>query len=390
MEINMNIKLKINKKMMLEKPSATISITDPMTSIQRKFYNAFLYIAKEALKKDPNKSEFEIPLVDLKKFFNIDDKKNTYLKEKIKELMRLITEYNILGKDYERWGAFTLLPYVDIYIDETGKGIVKFDIPIPVKKAILNKKKNFFAKIDLIIIRGLKSKYAIILYELLKDYEDVEIPEMDIDTFRRIFGVMDKYKIFPNLKNRVIEPAVKEINKSPNIDWEVDYTLKKIGPKYTHIKFIKKRKHFLNIKEQENQKKLDSNKIKAFISIIPEKYRTKSLEKYIVEIKDKYEPKYIEAQINYTNSKNPENYLAYLKTAIKEDYANYEMLKEINNAYYEKFKKIVKFLEKKYKEKDIEVDFKEYVRDNIFMLFNQEKITREEKDKFLEFWENLY
>ena len=135
-------RLTMKKKLILEKPSATISITDPMTAIQRKFYNAFLYIAKEELKRDPNKSEFKIPLIELKKFFNIEDKKNTYLKEKIKELMRLITEYNILEKDRERWGAFTLLPYVEIYIDiETNAGVVKFDIPIPVKKAILNKEK---------------------------------------------------------------------------------------------------------------------------------------------------------------------------------------------------------------------------------------------------------
>ena len=43
---------------------------------------------------------------------------------------------------------------------------------------------GIYAKIDLIVIKGLKSKYSIILYELLKDYENVEIPVLSIEKFR--------------------------------------------------------------------------------------------------------------------------------------------------------------------------------------------------------------
>ena len=314
--------LVMKKTMILEKPSGAVAITDPMSSIQRKFYNAFLYIAKKELHKDSNKQEFEIPLNELKKFFGIEDKKNTHLKEKIKELMKLITEYNILEKDKERWGAFTLLPYVEITIDtDTQAGIVKFDIPVPVKKAMINKKKNFFAKIDLVIIKGLKSKYAIILYELLKDYENVEIPEMDLKTFRKIFGVEDKYKIFPNLKKRVIEPAINEINHNKNIDWEVSYALLKTGVKYTYIKFKKVRKK--QLEQQKITEKKQDLRITGLLSLVPEQYRSKA-EKMLRKAQNLQNTDYIRAQIDYTNKQNPKNYLAYLATAIKEDYADHK------------------------------------------------------------------
>ena len=325
----MSKNLIMKKTMILEKPSATVSITDPMSAIQRKFYNAFLYVAKENLIQDPNKQEFKIPLPELKKFFEIEDKKNTYLKERIEELVKLTAQYNILNKDNEEWGIFSILPFVKIYIDnKTKTGIVKFEIPTPIKNAILNKEKNLFAKIDLIIIRGLKSKYSIILYELLKDYENVEIPEMDLDKFREIFGVKNKYKIFQDLKKRVLDPAIKELNSNPNIDWNISYKLKKLGPKYTHIKFTKTKKQ----KQQQLASTATQQKIDLLISKIPSKIQSEAVSKLIHASLKKYSFEYLQAQIEYTNKKYQEgkieNYGAYLRQAIQEDYAEHKMRQE--------------------------------------------------------------
>ncbi len=319
--MNKNNGFNVKKSMILEKPSGSIAITDPMSALQRKFYNAFLYVAREEIKKDIGKQEFSIPLVELKKFFNIEDKKNTYIKGKIKELVQLTAEFNILGKDKKEWGIFSLLPFAKITLDsKTKAGIITFEIPTLIKKAILNKEKNFFfAKIDLIIIRGLRSKYSVILYELLKDYENVEIPEMSIEDFRKIFGITDKYKLFQNLKVKVINPAIKEINENPKIDWEVSYTLLKTGVKYTHIKFKKVRK--------QAQKKIEqvktTQKTDLLLQYVPEKYKL-PVKKLLNKELNNYPLEYLQYQIKYANKQeNIKNYTAYLAKAIKEDYADF-------------------------------------------------------------------
>jgi len=386
--------LPMKKQLIFEKPSATIAISDPMTTIQRKFYNALLYVAKEDLKKEPTKSEFEIPLNELKNFFDIEDKKNTYLKEKLEELVKLTAKYNILDKDIEEWGIFSLLPFVRIYIDKKNNiGIVKFEIPSLVKKAILNKEKNFFARLDLVIIRGLSSKYSVILYELLKDYENVEIPEMTMEKFREIFGITNKYKKIPDLKRRVLNTAINEINNNPEIEWEVNYELRKMGPRYTHIKFVKSKKDYAKQFQLEKEQKIESAKVQAFLGLVPEKERTKALENYLWEIKNKYEFEYIEAQIKYTNISNPKNYIAYLKQAIKEDYAGYEELKKQDKQNRKEFHDFLLRAQNIYKNKILpkrEIEFEEFLREYIYIQFQNRKITEKQKEMYLEYWDELF
>jgi len=304
------------KNIILEKPTATISISDTLTALQRKFYNALLHIAKNDLRQDSSKNIFQVSLTTLKKLFDIEDKKNTYIKQEILKLMSVIVEYNLLEKDREiEWTAFSILPYVYIkeHPDDKRK-IVEFEIPTPVRKAMLSSN-GIYAKIDLVVIKGLKSKYAIILYEILKDYENVEIPEMTIEQFRDLFGVKNKYRLFQDLKKRVIEPAIKEINSNKNIKWMVKYELYKTASKYTHIKFIKTRKN-KQIKENSN--------IDKFLELLPEQLRTvSSIKKAINQYLD--QPERIKRNIDYFlkkyNGNTIEKPATYLILSIEKDYA---------------------------------------------------------------------
>ena len=306
------------KNIILEKPTATISISDTLTALQRKFYNALLHIAKNDLRQDSSKNIFQVSLTTLKKLFDIEDKKNTYIKQEILKLMSVIVEYNLLEKDREiEWTAFSILPYVYIkeHPDDKRK-IVEFEIPTPVRKAMLSSN-GIYAKIDLVVIKGLKSKYAIILYEILKDYENVEIPEMTIEQFRDLFGVKNKYKLFQNLKQRVIEPAIKEINSNKNIKWMVKYELYKTASKYTHIKFTKTIKN-KQIKENSN---IDLDK---FLNKLPEQLRSSiSIKKTINQYLN--QPERIERNIKYFLEKYSNNQIekpaTYLILAIEKDYA---------------------------------------------------------------------
>ena len=378
----MYVELMNKNEVTLAKHSAVIQISNKISAIQRKCYNALLYVAKKQLETNPGKFEFEIDAKILLDFFQIGDKNYNILKEKLKELKKIEVEYNILNKDKENyWGIFNLIAGI-----EYKKGKFIFSFPHQILKTLINP--NIYTYLDLVIIKDLRSKYAIALYELLKDYRDIKEFKIEIDKFRKLMGAEKSYKMFNNFREKVIDKAVKEINKSEKIDFKVEYELKKSGKKYTHIKFIiHKKSQFEQVKQQLESKK-ENTKVDVLLNLVPEKHR-KSTKNFLLNSINTYPIDYLKAQINYTNSQNPENYLAYLKSAVKEDFANYEISKEIESAYYEKFKKIVSFLEKKYKEKDRKIDFKEYVRDHIFVLVNQKKITTEEKDKFLEFLDKL-
>jgi len=388
----------MNKKaIILCKPSGTITIGGDLTEIQRKFYDGFLYVGKKTLEKDINAKWFEIKLSDLKKLLNRKEsgKDNKYLKEQIKNLNKIQVEYNILKKDKLIEGFTNLITEGKFITDlETKEIIVKYNLPNMVKEALLkNNKEALFAQINLIIKKNLKHKYSLILYDLIKDYENVEIPEMTIDEFRKIFGLEKKYKYIRDIKKYVLDPAINEINANSEIDFKVSYKLKKIASKYTHIKFIKQQKNYLEKKKQKDQKAIETNKVKALLSLVPEQYRTKSLENFFTRIKNKFEFGYIKAQIEFVNKQERvNNYIAYLKNSILEDFANYEKSIKEEEQNRKEFHEFLLKAQNIYEDKILpkkEVKFEEFLRDYIYIQFQHGNITEKQKKVYLDYWDKL-
>ena len=340
----MGILVNVMKKnaVVLQKPSGTVAIRVDLDTIQRKFYDALLFVAKETLKKNVNKESFTISLSDLK--FLLDkaskekmDKNNKYYVEKLKELKEKNAEYNILDKDagWDIEGWVSLMSELQVKRNiETGQVEIVFDLPNRIRKALIDPK-GIYANLNLVIIRGLKSKYAIILYELAKDYEKVEIPEMTIDEFRKLFNVENKYKgRIDNLKRKVLDPAIRELNKNENVDFLVSYELKKTGKVYTHIKFHVKPKP-AKVKLKQQAKKVlteelkEKTEAKELLATIPPKYRNKAKVVSVVlgGIKERGKG-YTRAQIEYSVNKlkagKVKDFVIYLKKAIEEDYAGFE------------------------------------------------------------------
>ena len=217
----------MKEEKILCKPSGVISINADLTAIQRKAYNVFLYYAKCAYAKNPAEEFIIIPLQELKDM--IDDKStdNKHLKESLSGIREAHVEFNSLDKDSAVWSDISLLSEIHIRIQD-GKGIVVFALPPTIKKNIIN---NFiYAKIDLLIIKNLKSKYAIILYELIKDYKNVKIPKMNVEECKKLFGCGGKYKGRINqLQKKVLGPACFEINNNPDIHCKINYEITSDG-----------------------------------------------------------------------------------------------------------------------------------------------------------------
>jgi len=234
----------------IDKHSSSIQISNKITVVQRKSYNYMLKIAKNAFNSDKNLRVFTITADELLYFFNLGDKNHTYIKQELEVLNSTKVTYNFLGKDKrsKRWGSFTLIAGFE-YKD----GVIEYSFPHQIINMILEPK--MFGKINLVIIKSLKSRYSIALYELAEDYINVQIPKMTIEECRTLIGLGEnQYPKFSMFKKHVLDVALSEINSSENMAFNMSYELETKGRTTTHIKFIvhKKENSFQTGEKEKN------------------------------------------------------------------------------------------------------------------------------------------
>ena len=154
----------------IKKHSSIIQISNIVKLQQRKAFNMFLYIAKETLKKNPQASMFNIDLATLKKTAGIKETNNKEVKTLLESLVNIVIEYNVLNKDQKVWGVFALVSQVQV-LTVNNISTVNFAFPPAILDTI--QYPSIYTKLDLLIMRDLKSKYSIAMYEILKDYQGI-------------------------------------------------------------------------------------------------------------------------------------------------------------------------------------------------------------------------
>ena len=97
----------------------------------------------------------------------------------------------------------------------------------------LSELKGNFTKYKLEHVANFKSVHSIRIYELLCEWSFIGEREIEIEELKHMLGLVDKYDRTSNFISRVIDVAVKEINKHSNM--KVKYGLRKTGKRITHI-----------------------------------------------------------------------------------------------------------------------------------------------------------
>jgi len=261
-------------EIIIDKNSSSIQISNKISAIQRKSYNYMLKIAKNEFNKDKNIRTFSITADELLVFFGIGNENYTRLKKELEVLNRTQVRYNILGKNRRSKvsGAFTLISEF-----EYKNGIISYSFPKKIEDMILYPK--MFGKINLVVIKSLRSRYAIALYELAEDYINAQIPKMTIEKFRELMGIeKHQYYKFSMFKKYVIDVAIKEINDRENINFTITYELTKIGQKNTHIKFI------VHKKENTHQTGEKQKNFYKWKNLIVQKYKEQPLCNNLTEL----------------------------------------------------------------------------------------------------------
>ena len=139
------------------------------------------------------------------------------------------------------------------YIDETATGEVIF---APAVVPLITRLEEQFTQYDIEQVSGLSSAYAVRMYELLICWRTTgKTPVIELGEFRKRIGVLDsEYTRTDNLKMRVIEHSIKQINEHTDIT--ASYEQHKKGRTITGFSFKFKQKKKI---EPETPKNSDSS-----------------------------------------------------------------------------------------------------------------------------------
>jgi plasmid replication initiation protein len=99
----------------------------------------------------------------------------------------------------------------------------------------LSELKGRFTCYELKHIGNMTSIYAFRLYELFMQWKITGKREIEIAWLKKQFEIEDQYVSIKDLKKRVLEPAVKDINT--HSDYTVSWTQRKTGRNVTHLTF---------------------------------------------------------------------------------------------------------------------------------------------------------
>lgn len=217
--------------------------------VQRKTVNALLLKARESMTEavgSTNKDDlvkyledtrgqeinYQIPISELKKDIKFDSNDHSIIKEALRGLVKTPIEYNIINsKGVNEWSVMALLS-----AGKLADGIVSFRFPSEIREELLYP--SVYANIDLAIQNKLMSVPSFALYENVYRFINVgETPIFKIDTLKRLLGIKpESYPAFKDFNRQVIKKSVSIINRTSNIQIEVDKP-KKEGKKTIGLRF---------------------------------------------------------------------------------------------------------------------------------------------------------
>lgn len=270
------------------KPNELIAVIDQIqvNRLAKHLCNYLLKYAQEQIKFHKHEGTlFELDVKATNTLAEVASKNNAEIETALKKLMQPVT---IREKDDPKH-ILMVVPIYEIHVN-TEKGLYQYRIAETVIELLRNT--DYFTKLELTEFNGLESKHSIVIYEWLKRYENApQIPQLSIDEIRKITNTTDKkaYDNFTNLKVKVLDIAIKEINEQTQyfVSYEPIREKARFRPKVTAIQFEFKHKETKATQENTKVAKLDeweSDIIRCLGLRVPSDTMYEELcEKYITE-----------------------------------------------------------------------------------------------------------
>ncbi len=184
----------------------------------------FSTVLTQISSEDEDFKVFRITPRDMIKEFDIHNG-NAYelLREAAHSLMdkRFFINYEVKGAVREQ--RFHIIRSMD-YLKEVSNEAYReeneyIELAIePEMKQLLLELKSRFTSYDMRNIIRFRSSYTVRIYEHLKQYESIGRRVLDIEYLKRIFELATEYPLFANFYQKIIEPALRDINLYADIE----------------------------------------------------------------------------------------------------------------------------------------------------------------------------
>ena len=237
------------------KPNELIAVIEQVqvSRLAKHLCNYLLKYAQEQIKFNNHKgNQFVINIYEVNSLANVGSKDYNLIDNALKKLMQPVT---VRERDNPN-KIKHLVPIYEIDIDTANSN---YTYRLAETMIELLRQTDYFTKLELSEFNDLDSKHSIVIFEILKRYENAKkIPLMTIDEFRDVThtSATKTYDNFAQLKKWVIDVAINEINEKTqyNVSYEVFKTRTGRRPKISEIQF-----YFSKKKNQEENKSIDKN-----------------------------------------------------------------------------------------------------------------------------------
>lgn len=276
----------------------------------------FVYAIRHLNQNDNNFIESSFKLRDFASYASLEiTRLYREIDSMTDSLMKTIIK--IKNKD-DKWTKYNLTSKC-----QYNNGFVTFTFNDDMKKLLLQLQEHYFLQSPSIM--NFTSRYSIRIYDLLKStsYSN-NIFEIGIEQLKEILDIEGKYKRITNLKERVIDVAVEEINEFS--DLKVTYEDIYLGRSIKALKFIVTREItekcifglFDNLDNYREKIGLGNEYSDSHI----EKLYTAAIEKYTTykNMDDIF--KYMKICYDYTKKQKPVDEYPYYKDLLEKDYIN--------------------------------------------------------------------
>jgi len=296
--------------------------THPLNAREQKIILSFVSMIQP---NDADFKKYEMYIKDFHEMLGLEGREHyTQIKEIVKNLMSKVIEIPYSNGDYLLANWASSVKY------RSGEGKIEFTFSPDLKPYLLQLKKAF-TSYRLSNILSLKSVYSIRLYELMKKWQHIGRWEVPIESLREKLGAITKtYELYGNLKSRVLNPAVKEVNEKTDVQVlfkEIRKGRKVIKIEFT-IKHCKEKELTIDKPEQPKQPQMPTEQEEMFnrLNKLTKGYNFDQI--YFTEIykvaemiwEDKAESE-LEYLIRYVNEEDSvKSPLGFIKSKLREVY----------------------------------------------------------------------
>lgn len=304
-----NLSFMIAKEGLVIKSNNLINMQTDLSLIQLKVFTKIIM----STVKNPNAEFYRFSIKTLLDDFNIASPHYTALKKATEWMIKAVV---LKSPDREQQLAlFTEVDYknwmVDMYLHPK------------VKPYILDIKERY-TKYFFKSITGLNSIYSMRLYELLKQYEFRKSKNFEIEEFRFILNIWDKYSKYTDFKKRVLLSSQKELKEKTDISFEFEEIRESRKVVRLDFKIITQHKKSLVVSNSLNSNNTLTEQLKTKIFLSDTQIKT---------VLKQFETVQIERNIDYVLAqKNIKNLAWYFMKSLELDYGQTLFLQEEQKA----------------------------------------------------------